>query len=346
MIKDFKKYIAESTSEITFSFGRFNPPTIGHEKLMNACARIAKRGSYRIYASKSSDAKKNPLQYSDKIKFMRKLFPKHARNIIDDPSVRNVFDICTKLYDENYSIVNMVVGSDRVNEFDALINKYNGVHGPHGFYNFQGGVNVFSAGERDPDEEGVTGMSASKLRAAAADNNLQLFSSGLPQGFKEVKDLFNAVRKGLGLNESHNFRKHVQLEPVSIERENFITGNLFAVDEDVIVKETNEIARIIIIGPNYVIVEHDGKRTRKWLTDIEPIITEKKSEADDLRKEKADKDIQDKIADRKKEDKEDAEDERDERKKERDKQTFKRLMKVAQRRDELKRNAEKNKPKE
>ena len=170
-MKSFKDYLVEETKLVTFAFGRFNPPSIGHEKVFDAVKKLSRGGVYRIYASKSNDKKKNPLIFKDKIKFMRKMFPKHARNIMADADVRTVFDIAVKLYDQGFTKVQMVVGSDRVREFDTLLNKYNGVKGRHGFYEFEGTINVLSAGERDPDDENAAGMSASKLRQYALDGD-------------------------------------------------------------------------------------------------------------------------------------------------------------------------------
>jgi hypothetical protein len=243
---------------------------VGHGKLLDSVARVASGGPYRIYVSQSQDAKKNPLDYRTKVKYIRKMFPKHARSVIMDKDVRNIFDILVKLYEEGYTQVNMVVGSDRVGEFEKLTNKYNGTKGRHGFYNFQGGVNVISAGDRDPDAEGVSGMSASKLRQAASANDLQTFMKGMPSGFKDAKDLFNDVRKGMGLNESYDFRTHIQLQSVSDDREAYVSGDLFSEGDAVVITATEEVGTISFLGANYVIVETtDGKKYRKWISDVE-----------------------------------------------------------------------------
>lgn len=268
-IKSFTSYLKENTNEITFAFGRFNPPTNGHEKLMDAVKKIARGGSYRIYPSQSSDPKKNPLDFKLKVKFMRKMFPKHARNIMADKGMRNVLEVIVKLYDQGYTKVNYICGDDRLVEFDKLLNKYNGVKSRHGFYQFENGVKVTSAGERDPDADDVSGMSASKLRMAASDNNLKLFAKGMPKGFKEVETLFNAVRAGMGLKESKDFRKHVQLEKVSDRREDYINGKLFRTGDDVIVKESQEVGKITVLGANYVMVDFGSSKRRCWLEDIE-----------------------------------------------------------------------------
>lgn len=273
MQKDFKsftQYITESKKEITFTFGRLNPPTVGHGKLLDSVARVASGGTYRIYVSQSQDPKKNPLEYTQKVKYIRKMFPKHARSVILDKSIRNIFDVLTTLYKQGFTQANLVVGSDRISQFEILTNKYNGVKGAHGFYNFEGGVNVISAGDRDPDAEGVSGMSASKLRQAAAANDFQTFMKGMPSGFKDAKDLFNDVRKGMGLNESHDFRTHIKLQPVSDHREAYVEGTLFEQGDTVVITQTEEVGTVSFLGANYVIVETtDGKKYRKWISDVE-----------------------------------------------------------------------------
>ena len=270
--KSFSEYITEATKEVTFTFGRFNPPTVGHEKLLNAVSKVSGSSKYMIYASQSNDPKKNPLDYNTKVKYMRKMFPRHARAVALDKNVSNVFDILTKIYDSGYNKVNMVVGSDRVAEFEALIKKYNGVKGRHGFYNFENGVNVISAGERDPDADDVSGMSASKMRAAASANDFASFSKGLPKDFKETQVLFNDVRKGMGLKESYDFRSHLQLKSVSEEREAYVAGDLFEEGNLVVVKESEEVGEVIMLGSNYVLVElADGKKVRKWIDAVEKL---------------------------------------------------------------------------
>ena len=268
-VKSFSDYLKEDTNAITFAFGRFNPPTSGHEKLMNAVKKLSRGGTYRIYPSQSQDAKKNPLDFKLKVKFMRKMFPKHARNIMADKGMRTAFDVIVALYDQGYTEVTFVAGEDRVIEFDKLFNKYNGAKGRHGFYQFKNGVKVISAGARDPDAEGVEGMSASKLRAAASDNDLKLFAKGMPKGFKEVENLFNAVRAGMGLKESKDYRKHIQLEKVSDRREDYVNGKLFRTGDDVIVKESQEVGKITVLGANYVMVDFGNSKRRCWLEDIE-----------------------------------------------------------------------------
>ena len=265
MIKSFSDYVTESRGDVTIVFGRFNPPTSGHEKLFDTLKKVSRGGTYRIYASKSQDSKKNPLQFKEKVKFLRKMFPKHARNIMADSDTRTVIDVAVKLYDQGFTKLTMVAGSDRIKEFELLLNKYNGVEARHGFYQFEGAIRVISAGERDPDSDDVSGMSASKMRAAAAANDLKLFSKGMPKGYKGSIELFNAVRKGMGLKESKSFRKHIELPKVSETREKFIEGKLFAEGDQVEIIESGEIATIVNCGANYLTVTVSGEKKRVWL---------------------------------------------------------------------------------
>lgn len=268
-IKSFSDFLTEQNKEATFVFGRFNPPTIGHEKLFDHLKKVSRGGIYRIYASKSTDPKKNPLTFKDKIKFLRKMFPKHARNVMADSDVRNVLDIAVKLYDQGFTKISMVAGSDRIKEFDILLNKYNGVDARHGFYKFEGSINVISAGERDPDADDVSGMSASKMRAAAADGSLQTFAKGLPTNFNPT-DLYHAVRKGMGLKKESS-RPHIELDPVSETREEYIEGSLFKVGDTVKIKESKNTGQIVFCGANYVMVESNNIRKRYWLDSVEKL---------------------------------------------------------------------------
>jgi len=267
-MKSFSQYIKEKTEGKTavLVWGRMNPPTIGHEKLLSKAASL--KGDLHIYLSHTNDKKKNPLDYSSKIKYSRKMFPKYARNIHLDNKVKTLFNLLTKVYDLGYTKINLVAGSDRISEYDALVNKYNGVEGRHGYYKYEE-MQIVSAGHRDPDAEGATGMSASKMRAAAVSNDFSTFKKGLPTAFKEDQELFNDIRKGMGLKESVSFRQHIQLRPVSEDREKFVEGDLFEEGQKVVIKESSEIGTLDFIGSNYVIVKtEDGKKYRKWISDV------------------------------------------------------------------------------
>ena len=272
MISSFKDYLVEEEKTVFFTWGRMNPPTIGHGKLLDKLSQKSGSNPYRIYVTQSNDLKSNPLKYSNKIKVLRKMFPKHARSIILDRKVKTVFHALTNLYNEGFKRVAMVVGSDRIRSFDTLLRKYNGKKSTHGLYNFEK-ISVLSAGERDPDAEGVTGISASKMRYYASKGDFTSFSQGLPKNVSNAdsKSLYNMVRKGMGLKEEKFFKRHLQLESVSQNRESYIRGDLYKVDDEVVIKSTGEIGKIALCGSNYVIVEVNEMKFRKWLEDIEKV---------------------------------------------------------------------------
>jgi nicotinamide mononucleotide adenylyltransferase len=230
MIKSFKQFNEEATKKVTFAFGRFNPPTVGHAKLIDKVIEISSGGDYKIFASQSNNPKKDPLEYKEKVSIMRKMFPKYGRNIVLDTKIKTVFDVLVNLYDAGYNEAVMIAGSDRINEFKTLLNKYNGVKARHGFYEFSGGVKIVSAGERDPDADDVSGMSASKMRKAAVEGDFHSFSNGLPKSFGDKLEVFNLLRKRMGLKEMTNFRKHIELKTTGI-REKYVAGEVFNVGD-------------------------------------------------------------------------------------------------------------------
>jgi len=273
MINRFSEFLVEEEKVGYLVFGRMNPPTIGHGKLLDKLAKTSGRAPYRIYLSQSADSKNNPLTYSDKVKYARKMFPRHARSIIIDKKVITPFHALSAMYNSGFKKVIMVAGSDRVKEYDLRLNKYNSKKGSHGFYNFEGGVKVVSAGQRDPDGTGAEGASGTKQRGYAKSNDFTGFSQGLTKAISnpDAKKMFNAVRSGMGLKEEHEFKRHIQLETVSETREAFVKGELFELGEQVIIKKTSEVGKITVIGSNYVIVETSDKTTRQWLDAVEKI---------------------------------------------------------------------------
>ena len=273
MINRFSQFLVEEEREVYFTFGRMNPPTIGHGKLLDTLAAKAGRNPYKVFLSQSQDASKNPLSYSDKIKHVRKMFPKHARSVMVNKDVKTAIDAVVSLYNQGFRKITMVVGQDRIMSFETLLQKYNGVEARHGFYNFVS-IKVVSAGERDPDAEGAEGASASKQRSYAKENNFLGFSQGVPSNLSTVdtRKLFNDVRKGMGLTEDNNFKNHIQLATLNQTREQYVKGTLFEIGDRVIVKESDEIATVVVLGSNYLIVETaDGKKLRKWLDKVEVI---------------------------------------------------------------------------
>lgn len=180
-----------------FCFGRMNPPTIGHGQLIDTVANAAAGGDYFVFVSQTQDSKKNPLDYQTKIKFVKAMFPNHAGHVVEDTQLRTIIQIAQWLYNKGYRAVTFVAGGDRIAGFTELLNKYNGQgqEGDAGYYKFDT-INVASSGDRDPDAEGVAGVSASAARSAAAAGDLSAFTQATGAG-ELAKPLYAAVRRGM-----------------------------------------------------------------------------------------------------------------------------------------------------
>ena len=263
-MKTFKDLL-EAPQTIVFAFGRFNPPTTGHEKLINKVKSVAGNVPYRIYPSFTTNPKKDPLPHALKVAYMRKMFPKHRKNIIADKNARTAIMVAEMLYKEGFKNLVMVAGSDRVKEFSDLLNRYNDAPDKSGKQLFKfDSVQVVSAGERDPDAEGVEGMSASKMRAAAADGDKDSFLTGLPKGFKDGEKLYRDVRKYMGIREERDMGDMSDFETV---RDMFLTGKIWNAGD--IVEANGVIGEVVRKGTNYLsFVDEDGKVHKAWLHEI------------------------------------------------------------------------------
>jgi len=258
--------LTEAKETMVFTFGRFNPPTIGHEKLIKKVAQVAGSNPYQIYPSFTTNPKKDPLPHALKVAYMRKMFKKYAKNIIADISSKTAINIAVKLYDEGYKNLVMVTGSDRVKEFDTLLGTYNGVEGKrHGYYKFDS-IKVVSAGERDPDAEGVEGMSASKMRAAAVAGDYDAFSTGIPVTLSDAdkKKLYRDVRKYMGIREERDMGDMSDFETL---RDAYLVGEIWNVGD--IVEANNIRGEVIRKGANYLsYIDENHKVHKAWLHDI------------------------------------------------------------------------------
>ena len=263
-MKTFRQ-LTEAKDTIVFTFGRFNPPTTGHEKLIEACKKIAGSDEFRVYPSFSQNPKKDPLPHSLKVAYMRKMFKKYARNIKADKSAKTAIMIAENLYKEGFKNIIMVAGSDRVPEFTELLTRYNGQPDKKGniLYDFDS-VKVVSAGERDPDAEGVTGMSASKMRKAATENEFEAFRMGVPASFTEARKLFDDVRKHMGIREERDMGEMDSYEEL---RDAYLTGKMWNIGESI--ETEHGTAEVVRKGTNYIsYMTEDGKVHKSWLHDI------------------------------------------------------------------------------
>ena len=207
-------------STAVFVFGRFNPPTIGHEKLINALIATNQRegGTCLVYGSHTQDSRTNPLTHTQKFKYLQKMFPRHKKHFKSKSKAKTVLEIAVEL-NGKYDKLVMVVGSDRVSDFSSLLNTYNGVDSKHGFYEYKE-IDIVSAGERDPDADGASGMSASKMRKAATQGDFEAFQMGASSELtvKDKRNMMNDVRKGLKLDvirEAMRRRRGLQ-EPLEV----------------------------------------------------------------------------------------------------------------------------------
>mgnify|MGYP003136997659 CR=1 FL=1 len=258
----------ETTETLTVAFGRFNPPTVGHGKLLAAAKKAAQGEDMKIYPSRSQDAKKNPLDPDMKVGFMKKMFPDYAENIVNDEEMKSIFNVLTTADEGGYKNVNIIVGSDRQAEFENLATKYNG-----DLYNFDN-IRVISAGVRDADAEGVEGMSASKMRKAVVDNDFDAFRRGTP---KELDDgdtqaLFDAVRAGMKVKKKKEIAEMWEIAP-EIDpkglRDNYVSGNIFNLGDIVENLNTGLIGKIVRRGTNHLIcVTQENYMFKSWIRDV------------------------------------------------------------------------------
>ena len=201
--------MASKRKRIVFTFGRFNPPTTGHLKLIEAVAKEAGSGDYVIVPTRSFKADKNPLKIDIKLAWMKEMFPKHAKNIITSKDLNVIIKVMQSFQglvsEGKYTDVCMVVGSDRVEEFTTLLNKYNrDKNDPDKSpveYGFRT-IEVKSAGERDPDnDDDVSGMSASKMREYVKNQQTTKFMDAVDTllNSDDALALFMDVKKGMKL---------------------------------------------------------------------------------------------------------------------------------------------------
>ena len=295
MKKTLKEFLAKGNKRpkaVAFAFGRMNPPTAGHEKLIQKVESIAKRikGDAIVYVSATQDKNKNPLDARTKIKYLQPLYPgvkfKPATG-----NTRTFMEVLSNDLNKKYSDVYMIGGSDRVEEFKRLITKYNGQS-----YEFEK-TEVMSAGARDPDAQGTTGISGTKMRLFAVKGDYNSFRKGLPTKMKDAdgKNLFKDLRTAMGLKAQQGFG--VQMKPImSLEdfekqelRQEYMEENVFNIGDYVENMNDCTIGKIIKRGTNYLVYEmEDGGVKKAWLHECVAVdlAQVEMMEATDVKKEK------------------------------------------------------------
>ena len=266
--------VPKSKGTLTLAFGRFNPPHAGHQQLMDIAAQSAEaeESDYIIVPSRSQDPKKNPLDADTKVSMMRQMFPQHSERIINDGANRTIFDVLKKAHNDGYTNVRIIAGQDRVKEFDKLSQNYNGK-----LYQFDN-MEVLSSGDRDPDAEGMEGLSSSRMRLAAAEGDFKTFRAGLPEGTprKMAMNLFDTVRQTMNVQEMKEFWNIWEIAPkYDLEnlRESYIKKKIFNIGDRVENLNTGMIGRIIRRGANHLIcVAENNIMFKSWVKDLQEAI--------------------------------------------------------------------------
>jgi hypothetical protein len=264
-MKQFRQLVKELPSKkVVFAFGRYQPPTIGHGLLVAAVKHIAQKqeADHVIYASRSQDSKSNPLPVDRKVYYLKRMFP-NTNFVAANDQIRTFIE-AVKILNKKYKNLIMVAGSDRVGEYQKILDKYNGKD-----FHYDT-IEVVSAGERDPDAEGASGMSGTKMREAAKKGDFTSFKKGLPSSLttQDAKRLMNELREAMGVDaikESVEFNK-------SDLREKYHAGEIFNVGESV--RDDAGVYEIIDRGTNYItVVNESGDISKKWINMVEPVST-------------------------------------------------------------------------
>jgi len=263
--------VEKTKGTLTIGFGRFNPPHIGHQKLMDMAASGSEDGDYIIVPSRTQDKKKNPLDADTKISYLRKMFPQHSEKIVNDAQNRTIFDVLKKAHMDGYTNVKIYGGADRVSDFQKLSTDYNGK-----LYQFDN-IEVIEAGKRDTkSKKKVERAEASSQRRFAAEGDFESFRSFLPKDLsdKDAKDLYNQVRASMNIKEGWNLWEIApKLDFIGL-RENYVNGNIFKIGQLVENLNTGLIGKIIRRGTNYLIcVTEDKIMFKSWIKDVNEEVT-------------------------------------------------------------------------
>ena len=261
--------VKKTKGTLTIAFGRFNPPTTGHEKLLDTVASSSDDNDYMIVPSRTQDKKKNPLDADTKVSVMQKMFPKHKDKIVNDANNKTIFDVLKKAHTDGYANVRILGGADRVKEFEKLTGNYNGK-----LYQFDN-LEIKSAGDRDPDSDNVTGMSASKQRKAAAEGDIKTFMKGVPKSLsqKDAEELFKKIRTAMNIKEGWNLWEIAPKFDWKGLRENYVSEKIYRVGQMVENMNNGLVGRIIRRGANHLIcVTEDKIMFKSWIKDVSEAI--------------------------------------------------------------------------
>jgi hypothetical protein len=257
--------VKKTKGTLTIAFGRFNPPTTGHEKLLDTVASSSDDNDYMIVPSRTQDKKKNPLDADTKVSVMQKMFPKHKDKIVNDANNKTIFDVLKKAHTDGYANVRILGGADRVKEFEKLTGNYNGK-----LYQFDK-LEIKSAGDRDPDSDDITGMSASKQRKAAAEGDIKTFMKGVPKSLnqKDAEELFKKIRTAMNVKEGFNMWEIAPKFDWKGLRDNYVQEKIYRVGQMVEYMNNGLVGRIIRRGANHLIcVTEENFMFKSWIKDV------------------------------------------------------------------------------
>lgn len=263
----------EELKGVVAVFGRFNPPAKGHEQMLKFGYARAKENNYefRIYPSRVQDSGTNPLNPSLKVQFMQLMYPEYADYILDSEEAKTIFDVLQSLYGDGYEDVRIVVGVDRLGEFQSLAHKNEGQG-----YEFKN-IEVLAAPGKDPDSDTSGVGSSAALRTAAADENYEAFSSSLPGRMKKLdrEELFTSVVKSMTRGSKQENLELWQIAPeLDMEslRSNYREGNLYQVGSIIENINTGLVGEVKRRGTNYLIcVTEDGIMFKSWLQNVRAV---------------------------------------------------------------------------
>jgi len=269
-MKKFRELAEVQSKVVVMAFGRMNPPTIGHLKLADKVKSVAGSNPYRIYLSQTVGPK-DPLSWPKKIAWARKSFgSKHAKSIMADKEVKTFIQAAEKLYKEGFTQLIMVAGSDRIKEFQTLLDRYNGKPDKKGkvVFDFPDGVTVVSSGERDPDSADPTeAISASVMRAAAQSGDFDTFKKGSPLKETDAKKLYLEVRKAMGVREA---KENLDItSDYDLIRDAYLRGEWGNIGD--IVEANGFSGEVVRRGTNYLsfVDKEDGKFHKAFLHQID-----------------------------------------------------------------------------
>lgn len=306
---DFKQYLDEAAkkakekeeeSTAVMSFGRFNPPTIGHEKLIRKTEEVAQQhgGTAHIIASHSEGTAKNPVPQQAKLGYLHNIVKPSTQLSGSSKEEPTILHAAAKLHRQGHKHLVVVAGSDRVNDYQDLLNQYNdGKKYPHGSYKFKS-IKVLSAGQRDPDAEGMAGMSGTKIREYARAGNTAKFRAALPDALKANANEIISHIKAAPMNENYdNPYRFDDATPEGTEymkkitpgqkiecvtgvwseklgtcvsvREAYIQNEIFKLN-DIVEAMNGDKGPIVFRGSSYVTIQiKEGKTVKHWLKDIQ-----------------------------------------------------------------------------